>query len=146
MRPGAISFEELRHHPAASDENEMSLADMQQIASDYGFESTPCRIDLDALNRLDVPFACIAHEEPFHFVLVSKVKDRLVELIDPPIERSMDREAFERLFKGDYLLVSTEPITFASRVSSRWIIVLACLSLLLVVARLIWGNVLRTRR
>ena len=143
LKPGCATLDQLTDHPAGPTIEGMSLADLQRIATDFGFHALPCRISLDALETVDRPFACVAHLTSNHFVLIQRTDQHFVYVIDPPLKKKVQREAFERMWSGNVLLVAVQPIKLPQ--SSRGPFVVGAVLLIAGLAVAYWSRVHRTR-
>ncbi len=76
-----------------------SLEQLMDHASALGFSGRPLRLDLDELEKLQLP--CILHWDLNHFVVLCKVGRKSVTLLDPALgERSMPISQLSSHFTG----------------------------------------------
>lgn len=74
------SLSELRRHHAISLKG-TTLKTLIAIADGLGFSARPLRLEMDDLNQLKTP--CILHWDLSHYVVLSRVTGRWVEIYDP---------------------------------------------------------------
>ena len=66
-------------------EEGISLADISDMANDFGIETLGVRIKYDRLAD-DIPTPCIAYWKEQHFIVVYKVTERVVYVADPAMK------------------------------------------------------------
>jgi ATP-binding cassette subfamily B protein RaxB len=94
----------------------MNMAHILKIAHALGFEARPLRIELDQLSKMRMP--CILHWDLNHFVVLSRVTRRGVEIHDPARGRVlMPLSAASDHFTG--IVLELAPGTSFSRIRDR---------------------------
>lgn len=94
-----------------------NLKQLMAIAAALDLQARPLRLELDALDEMLLP--CIVHWDFAHFVVLTRVGRRSVEIHDPALgARRLDRETFAKHFTG--VALELEPTAaFAPRVERR---------------------------
>jgi ATP-binding cassette subfamily B protein RaxB len=94
-----------------------NLKQLMTIAAALDLQARPLRLELDGLDEMLLP--CIVHWDFAHFVVLTRVGRRHVEIHDPAIgARRLDRATFSKHFTG--VALELEPTAaFAPRVERR---------------------------
>jgi ABC-type bacteriocin/lantibiotic exporter with double-glycine peptidase domain len=100
-------------------ENGCSLADLERAATELGLQTVLAHASLESLAYRDASFACIALLNDSHFVLIKSIEPGLVTIIDGSKEFTAPVESFSTMWKGDCLLVSTEPLESETAIGRR---------------------------
>lgn len=119
-----IGLPELRRHFPIS-LNGTKLNQLIQIAQQLGFSSRALRLDLGELGKLKLP--CILHWDLNHFVVLSKVSGKHVNVLDPACgERKMMLDELSSHFTGVALELTPaaefKPQKTAPSVSARQLV------------------------
>ncbi len=112
-----ISPAELRRQYGASSRG-ISLKRLVQICNDLGLNTRPIRTDLEYFNNIKNPV--IVHWQFNHFVVVTRVKNGTIEILDPAVgKKKMSMEIFGRQFTGVVLELSPETVRVKPRVAGN---------------------------
>jgi Protein of unknown function (DUF1573)/Peptidase C39 family len=121
---------------------------MQQLAEAagaFGAHAVGVKTTLADLERRRQRFACIALlEDTGHFVCIYDLDPTTVYLADPPEQRGVVRDAFDRLWGGKALLISDVPIEPPAQAwSGAWL--LAAVGMCALIGAVLGRTVLRGR-
>jgi ABC-type bacteriocin/lantibiotic exporter with double-glycine peptidase domain len=103
-----------------------SLGRLAELAAEYGVSTLAVETSLENLRRRQAgpPFACIAHVDGDHFVLIGAVEDKAVWTINPPGEGLVAAPAFAQRWNGQALLLSLSPLVPEEQLpapGTRWL-------------------------
>lgn len=102
-----------------------SLAEIQEAAEKYGLVTLTVSTTLENLQARTDRFACIAHINDSHFVLVGDVKGGKVSLIDPPRSFTLPTATFLSQWDGAALLLSDVALEAEESINNRrWRVVM----------------------
>jgi ABC-type bacteriocin/lantibiotic exporter with double-glycine peptidase domain len=120
---------------------------LEQAALKCGAKTLGVQTTLDHLSRRKERFACIALlEKTGHFVLIYDVEPKKVHIVDPPRTREMARDAFQSLWNGKALLISTQPLGPLDEPGiSPWVYVMVGVPCVLIIAFVVYRKINRYR-
>ncbi|MCA8996347.1 MAG: hypothetical protein KDA80_05175 [Planctomycetaceae bacterium] len=87
-----------------------SLADLTEAAQLHGFHTLGIHTTLENLSARTGRFACIAHLKHGHFVLIQRIDEEGVHIIDPPTTYTTPDYVWNVTWAGDALLISDQPL------------------------------------
>ncbi len=96
-----------------------SFGDLAKVAQSYEMKTLAVETTLANLERRRERFACVAHINGTHFVLISNIGAGHVTLIDPPYEKTIDRDLFSDSWNGKALLISAGDLVPEDKLNSR---------------------------
>jgi ABC-type bacteriocin/lantibiotic exporter with double-glycine peptidase domain len=90
----------------------LSLGRLAELAEEQGLSTLVLETSLENLRRRreEPPFACIAHVDGDHFVLIGDVQPEKVWVVDPPAEQEVAAAVFEQRWRGHALLLARHPL------------------------------------
>lgn len=94
-----------------------SLAELAEAAHKLKFQTLGVRTSLESLASRQGRFACIAHMNKDHFVLIAQIDETRLEIIDPPRKYSVNRDVWNKVWQGDAMLISASPLLSENDVS-----------------------------
>lgn len=89
-----------------------SLIPLADMAEQHGLQTLLVKTTLDNLRTRgqNARFACVAHLDGNHFVLIGDVQENRVWIVDPPAETEVASAALLARWKGHALLLAKEPL------------------------------------
>jgi ABC-type bacteriocin/lantibiotic exporter with double-glycine peptidase domain len=97
-----------------------SLGDLAKVAQSYEMKTLAVETTLENLERRSERFACVAHINEAHFVLISNIGAGHVTLMDPPYEKTIDRDVFSNSWNGKALLISAGDLVPEDKLGGRF--------------------------
>jgi ABC-type bacteriocin/lantibiotic exporter with double-glycine peptidase domain len=90
----------------------LTLGRLAELAEERGLSTFLVETSLKNLRRRydEPPFACLAHVDGDHFLLIGDVQPQTVWTIDPPAESEVAAAVFEKRWRGHALLLSRQPL------------------------------------
>jgi ABC-type bacteriocin/lantibiotic exporter with double-glycine peptidase domain len=94
------------------DERGTTLGRLEEFARERGLYTLTVQTSLKNLQARasEHPFACIAHIDGNHFVLIGDVLPKAVWVTDPPGQSEIAAALFQSRWKGHALLLATHPL------------------------------------
>ncbi len=87
-----------------------SMAELARTAEKLGFKTLGVQTNLRHLSQRTGRFACIAHMKHGHFVLIAKVDESGVHVVDPPRRNVVAEHVWNAAWGGPALLISRDPL------------------------------------
>ncbi len=97
-----------------------SLGELEKVAQSYEMNTLAVETTLANLERRKGRFACVAQINGTHFVLISNIGAGHVTLMDPPYEKTIDRDVFSDSWDGQALLISAGDLAPEDKLNSRF--------------------------
>ena len=104
------SLEKLQEEMGTPPKGGYSLGQIDATAKKHGAQTLGVETSLDNLRLRTERFACIAHSNENHFVLLSKIEKDGVLVIDPPGKRLVPFVTWDQEWDGMALLLSPDPL------------------------------------
>lgn len=104
------SLEKLQEEMGIPPAGGYSMGQIEATAKKHGAHTLGVETSLENLRLRKERFACIAHSNGNHFVLLSKIEQDGVLVIDPPGKRLVPFVTWDREWDGMALLLSPEPL------------------------------------
>ncbi|MGC1273887.1 MAG: cysteine peptidase family C39 domain-containing protein [Planctomycetaceae bacterium] len=103
-----------------------SLAQLQNVAKDYGAHTLGVSTTPERLSWRAGRFVCIAHIDGNHFINIAEVGENTARLVDPPREYTLPLDTLRTRWDGKALLLAREPLLAEEDLSGpfpwRWIV------------------------
>lgn len=101
-----------------------SLGELAEVVAAAGGHSLAVETSLSELQQRSDRFACVAHLDGNHYVLLYDAPPGLVRVIDAPFDYEISAAAFEQRWDGRALLIAARPIEPQPRPSPwpAWVI------------------------
>ena len=112
-------FESLESSIGMPAEDGYSLAQLQDGAQHAGLNTLCVSTSFDNLHARRESFACIAHINGNHFVLLTGIDSGRVFIVDPPREYSLPESTLRTQWDGAALLLSTAGLESEESVTNR---------------------------
>jgi ABC-type bacteriocin/lantibiotic exporter with double-glycine peptidase domain len=109
-------FEEILGIPTSAG---YSLLTLKNAAIGAGLQASCVKTTPELLELRQEPFACIAHLNGNHFVLLAGFQNDEVIVIDPPKEYRIPVKTLLSQWQGDALLISAAPLQSEESLSRR---------------------------
>lgn len=113
---GFEAFESKLGQPSS---NGYSIGSLKAGAEKFGLHSLAVATTIENLLGRKGQFACIAHMNGDHFVLVQSIDESVVRIIDPPRTYLLPLATFAKQWNGAAVLVSDAPLESEDSLSSR---------------------------
>ncbi len=97
-----------------------SLGQIEEQARKLGAQTLGVRTTLEKLKLRKERFACIAHVQSNHFVLLTDIGEQGVTVIDVPEKRQVPFLTWSREWDGAALLLSPGPLTPEEQLRHPW--------------------------
>lgn len=114
------SFERLQEDLGPPPAGGYSLGQLDEVARQYGAETLGVSTSIENLRLCNERFACIAHLNQDHFVLVSKIDTDGVIVVDPPAKRMVPFVTWDRQWDGVALLLSPSALQPEEDLKAPW--------------------------
>ena len=116
------SLERLQEELGAPPQGGYSLGQLDAVAKKHGAHTLGVKTRLDNLQvrKETERFACIAHQNENHFVLLSKIDTEGVIVVDPPNTRLVPFVTWGRDWDGVALLMSAAPLQQEEDIRQPW--------------------------
>lgn len=130
-RTGGAKFEEFESRLGQPSEIGYTIETLKAAAELNGLTTLPVLTTVDNLIAREGQFACIAHMNGNHFVLVAGLDDIVATVIDPPREYILPLASFKSQWNGAALLISDRPLESEESIARRvwWWLVLKRLTI-----------------
>lgn len=97
-----------------------SLAQLDDAARGYGAHTLGVETSVASLRLRERPFACIAHVDQGHFLLISDVDDALAYIVDPPRQYPLPLDTLRARWDGKALLIARQPLAAEEDLRAPW--------------------------
>lgn len=134
--PGA--YDRFLEQCGEADTGGYSLGRLKEIAEAYGAKTLVVKTSLDHLSRRQERFACIAHVDGSHFIMIAGDHDGAAWVIDPPQEGLVSSSMLKTRWPGNALLISNVPLSADQVIASSyrtWLLVMTVGLCVLAVSR-----------
>lgn len=133
------SLEKLQEEMGIPPSGGYSLGQIEVIAKKHGAQTLAVETSLDQLRLRKQRFACIAHSNSNHFVLLSKIEEHGVLVIDPPSIRLVPFVTWDQEWDGIALLLSPASLVLEENLEQprNWKMIGGCLGAVVMVGVLL---------